>query len=211
MGEQSVELKLLETTLSKQFSTEMTTLKKLQEDNDRQRKDEADKRKEQQDALIAQILNSQVTELEDRKKSRAWVMKYILAPLAVVLAGGGTVGYLQVSGAPTKVQPADVREDVKRESEALEKSISELEKRVSRGDRIHERMVKIQLDQQVELSESVQYLGAKIDRISSRATTIDAPASVLEGRRKADAIKASRGSVPEYDPADPLADIHGAH
>jgi hypothetical protein len=204
------DFKAMETALDRKFSAEIRELKAAQEAVDQRRAEDeeakralVEKSKRQQDEQLSAILQGQVDDLEERKKTRAWVAKYVLGPLALTTAGlGGVGGYI----AKTTPKPADVQSQVLKSEKDLEAQITNLEQKLQTHDRIHRRMVDIQLDQQVQLFDSVTYLSDKIDKISPKAEAVDLPPSLERGAEKAAAIKQARGTQ-DYDPANPLADL----
>lgn len=201
-------LKSLETTLSSKFSTEMAELKAIQAEVEKRRAEEAQKKQEAHDQLLQNILQGQADAIAEKAKMRDFVMKKILAPIAAIVAAIAAI-YVGTGSKIPDVKTRDVKDQVEASAKSLDSRMEKLEERIEDNDKIHERMVEIQLDQQVEMSESTEYLSKKIEAISSRAEAVEVAAypAVSAGQKKAEAIKKARSKAPKYDPADPLADL----
>lgn len=191
--------------VSNELRAELTQIRQLQAENLRARDDTRTT-----EALIRELINEQVKSQQVRTKNREFIKKWVLGPLATLLAGAaGLLGYVQ-SNKPDPTVAEGVEQA--RETEAMENAVStpmvELERKQALTDTKIDRIVEIQLDQQVQLSETTDYIVDKIDHISPRARSVQEPESVQEGRAKANAIKAAReGGKVGYDPANPLGDL----
>lgn len=167
-------------------------------------------------AAIDDLLNKQADDAALQESHRAWVRKFVLGPLVLaVTSGGGAFGFHAYHRAP-EVQTADVRDQVMVSRAELAKRVTGLEAQIKLNREILARMTDMLSDQQVHGSDAVFYLGAKIDRISSRARRQPIPDVVKEVRKRSWQLKQSRTPFQGYDAVRPLGDLtkehrHGAH
>lgn len=161
---------------------------------------------ENRDKLVQQLLE----ETAERRAARSFVMKKVVIPVAVLLGLGGGGGAIWAYNQPEDPEPPTPEVQVQETKKAVASEVDDLEKKQALTDKKIQRIVDIQLDQQVQLTDTVDFLGDKIDKISPRAKTVseDEYPSLGEGRKKAKAIREAReNSDVGYDPADPLADL----
>lgn len=144
----------------------------------------------------------------ERQQLRTMILRYVVGPVFTLLIGGGGAATYWLRALPQQTEQvqAGVEQEGDEIQQAVEVRLEEIETRLDRKDRVDKRIVEIQLDQQVELSAAIQYLGAKIDSISPRAASVPEPDVVTQGKAKAERILEARDGH-RYDPADPLSDI----
>lgn len=191
--------------LTSQFSAEISQLQKLQEAAEAAR----DKRNRETQDQLATILMADAA--EKTKRGKLWTQ--ILTTVAGLIVTFATfVTYKLATYSPAEQQVKDAVDKVEASSTAVidvRGRIDAVESRLDKGDQIHERIVDIQLRQQVQMTDTTDYLSDKIDKINPRARTVAEPPSVTAGRKIADDIK-KKTHKPQYDPADPLADLAAA-
>ena len=207
-GDSSEDLSSLEETITRSFTLELNQYRQLQEKNDAAREEERVKKHDRQQKLLEDMLNNAVTAEEKAEKRRVFVKRWVLGPGGVVsLVGAIVLAYVKMNGAPV-TQPEDVKEAVTKEATELGVQIHDVETRLDRNDRIHERMVGIQLDQQVQFIDGHDQLVELVLAPTAAARKkVRERQSVTDGRTKAKAIKNARDGKEQYDPADPLADL----
>jgi len=202
-------------TLSTLLCTEISQLKELQEANEKRRAEarEAEERKkaEQQEkaaktqqALLEQLLTAQVQEAEQKAKRDKVLIQILGALLALITGSGGATVYM-VTRQPTEAETA--RPVV----EQVEQSSSKMQNRVEKAEKKIERLGTIAVEQQVQLADGIEFIGAKIDAAHPRtAEAVEEPPSVRAAKTKAAKIKARKGSAElfrDIDPSDPFAGL----
>lgn len=205
----------LEESLTSKLNAELTQLKQLQVDNESKRKAEIESTIERKHNSLVEVLLTQreldkqerEREKKEREETRRWYVTKVVLPLGFALIsalGGGA--YWNVTHTP---DPAQVVEDSKAAvKSAVDGRLTAVEDHLDRNDKKIQRTVEMLQDQQVQLSESVDYIGDKIEAVHPRAARVDVPPAVESGRKAAAAIKDARGAEgPTYDPADPLGDL----
>lgn len=202
--------------VSAKFSTEIRELKELQAELARRHAEqtaaaEAEKKQEREaaakkhDDAFSQLLQLQVQEAQAKQKRDAMLNKLLAALLAVATSGGGAGIYL-ASQKPTEEErqreAAPVTEAVAKESNEVEARVQDAEKKI-------ERLGEIAVEQQVQLSDGVQYIGDKIDAAHPRQRgDVEQPDSVKAAKRKADKIKQRKGAEELFkDEDDPFAGL----
>lgn len=202
--------------VSERFSTEIRELREVQAALERRRAHERaqEERKKKiereaiarkQDDAFSKLLQLQVQEAEAKSKRDALMNKLLAALLAIATSGGGAGIYLAAQK-PTE-------EDRKREAapvvESVAKETAEVERRVAKAEKKIERLGEIAVEQQVQLSDGVQYIGAKIDAAHPRQRNeVDQPDSVKAAKRKADKIKQRKGAEELFrDEEDPFSGL----
>jgi hypothetical protein len=198
------------------YGTEIRQLKELQAEiakrhAEQRAADEAEKKsardaiaKKQNDAF-SQLLQLQVQEAQSKQKRDAMLNKLLAALLAVATSGGGAGIYL-ASQKPTEEERAREAAPV---TEAVAKESNEVEARVEKNAKKIERLGEIAVEQQVQLSDGVQYIGSKIDAAHPRQRNdVEQPDSVKAAKRKADKIKQRKGAEELFkDEDDPFAGL----
>jgi hypothetical protein len=188
--------------VSQKFSTEIRELKDLQANLERRRAEErmeqeAEKKREResiakkQDDAFGRLLDLQVQEAQAKAKRDAMMNKLLAALLAIATSGGFGGFYLATQ------KPTD--EEREREAapvvETVAKKSNEVEARVEKAEKKIERLGEIAVEQQVQLSDGVQYIGDKIDAAHPRQRDeVAEPDSVKAAKRKADKFKQRKGA-----------------
>jgi hypothetical protein len=195
------------------YGTEIRQLKELQAEiakrhAEQRAADEAEKKSareaiaRKQDDAFSKLLSLQVQEAEAKAKRDAMMNKLLAALLAIATSGGGAGIYL------ASQKPTD--EDRKREAapvvESFAKEADEVERRVEKNAKKIERLGEIAVEQQVQLSDGVQYIGDKIDAAHPRQRgDVEEPDSVKAAKRKAEKIKKRKGAEELFrDEEDPF-------
>ncbi len=210
-------LKKTAASLTQDFQRELEQLEKLQTAAEDRRIQAEEKN---QKNLLSEILATHGAAEKQRKARRLFLVKFILGPTGMLsLIIGGVLGYFKVT-APPETNASDVKASVEKSEAAVTKTIEKkiediehatehkieiIEQATSLNNKKIERLVDIQLDQQVLWSEASDYIVDKIEKAHPKTKSVKEPESVTEGRIRAAAIKAKRKS--DYDPTDPLADI----
>lgn len=150
------------------------------------------------------LLALQVEEAE-AKARRDTVINRLLSALLVIVTGGlGTQYYLGTRHPSPQEQVAPVIKSVGKET-------AEVERRVEKAERKIEVLKDIAQEQQVQISDSTEYITQKIDAAHPRAAgKVDRPESVRKAKTKADAIKKARHESKKElfeDSADPFEGI----
>lgn len=205
-------------TLSTKFRTEIRELKELQEQNEkrraeareaeeRQKREQQEKAAQTQQALLEQLLTAQVQEAEQKAKRDKILIQILGALLALITGGGGATAYM-VTRQPTEDEAAAKAQPV---VDTVEKSSNAMQSRVEKAEKKIERLGTIAVEQQVQLSDGIEYIGKKIDAAHPRtAEAVDEPPSVKAAKTKADTIKRTRGVeklFQDEDPSDPFAGL----
>lgn len=195
----------LVTTLTSSFNRELQAIKELEEQRERARAAKA----ENTEQLLKTMLEMQATDTKKAEDRRKFLLRFVLGPSGLIAAlTGAMVAYVQANQ-PPEPTPAEQVEKVEQVGSKVETRVTELDQHLKRNDKKIERTVDILLDQQVQISDSTDYIVNKIDAAHPRAANkTEEPASFAAGRKKAKAIKRAR-EVEEstYDPADPLGDL----
>ncbi len=204
-------------TLSKKFSTELHALKELQaaveqrraEERAREEVEKAEthaKAARKQEALIGDLLTAQVEEAQLRAKKQGTLNKILAALLTLMTTGGGTGVYLAMQK-PTEDQK---RESAKPVTESIDASRVEVEARIESNAKKIGRLGEIAIEQQVQLSDGVEFIGDKIDAAHPKTKNkVDRPDSVDAAKKRATKIKKSKGAEALFkeDPTDPFAGL----
>jgi hypothetical protein len=201
------------------FSTEIRELKELQAEMERRRAEERaaeelSKKQEReaiarkQDDAFSRLLDLQVQEAQAKAKRDAMMNKLLAALLAIATSGGGAGIYL-ASQKPTEEDRAREAAPV---TDVVEQQSNEVEARVEDAEKKIERLGAIAVEQQVQLSDGVQYIGDKIDAAHPRQRDdVQQPDSVKAAKRKAEKIKQRKGAEALFkdtsDPTDPFSGI----
>jgi hypothetical protein len=204
------------TTLSHEsFSAEIASLRKLHKDIEEQRRKEAELKAEEDERLARRIATAQAREIEAQliaheveskeraKRQKVWTG--ILTSVATLLtAVVGSVAYMMASP-KTQAEKAEAAAPL---IQAIEEKTSEVEQRVSLTEAKVERLKDVVLDQQVQISDSTEYLGNLIKTTMPESADVPRPKSLDDAARKASAIKAARERErqPMFDP-DPFSGI----
>jgi len=179
------------TTLEAKLSELRAYQEQMEAEKDKKRKEEEAARKKVQDDAVSQLLQLQVKEAEERAK-RQGLWNKILAALAVILTGvAGTVGVV-ATRAPT---PEQKEQEAAPVIERVEQEGAQIEKRIKANEDKVERLKDLALEQQVQISDSSEYIVKKIDAAHPRtADDVERPKTMDAANTKADAIKKKRAS-----------------
>lgn len=197
--------------LTRQFRDEISHLRQLQDATDKRRAQEEAAKKaaqaaaaEKQEDLLQQLLTAQVAEAHERIKKQSTLNKILAAVLVVLTGSGGAGVYFGTRVASVEQKAEDAAPVVK----SVADGSRQIEARVDQAEKKIERLGEFAVDQQVQLSDSVEYLSEKIDAVNPKsAGKVLMPATVRAARMKADAIKRRRGESavsPYTDPTDPF-------
>ena len=195
----------IETHLTGAFQTELGELRKLQALHTQEAKKVV---KEGQEETLQRLQALQLEEAElVAKRQGLWnkLLAALVSLLTAVAAGGVYVGLRPQPVTEQEAKPVlEKVEAVNRETSA------EIEARVSKAEAKIERLKDVALEQQVQLSESTDYIVRKIDAAHPRtADAVQVPPSVKQAKDKADAIKREREQRSEemFPETDPFAGI----
>lgn len=189
-------------TLTGAFNKELEQLKELEAQRERDRKAKADNTEQ----LLRTMLEMQAAAEKRAEERRKFLIRFILGPSGLVAAiSGAVLGYTQATRTDEDPPGLEDTKRVRATTTKVEQRVNELDTRLKINDLKVERVVDVLLDQQVQLSDSIDHVIEKIERAHPQTRSIQEPASLTEGREKARAIKQKR--TPEYDPADPLGDL----
>ena len=166
-----------------------------------------DERKRGQEAKLSELLQIQV-ETAEAGKARQVLFNRLLAALVTVMtaaAGGGIYfGTRTPTAEEAMVDQAPVLNRVSRESD-------QIERRVANNAAKIERLKDVAMEQQVQLSDSFEFVIQKLDTMSPRtADAVSRPPTLDEAKMKADAIKAQRKAQQRKaieSSADPFAGL----
>lgn len=165
---------------------------------------------------LQHLLQIQSQESEERTKERAERVKnYKLrnrllgVGLTVFTVGGGIL--LSYFKTQSESQGQKQSSDIVRSVEA---EMTEMERRVDTTEKKIERLGEIAIEQQVQLADSIEYIGDKIDAAHPRqADDVEPPPSVKRAKKKSESIKMRRGVEKlfnhEDDPTNPFAGLQG--
>lgn len=151
---------------------------------------------------LERISNGGLTDDEKAIRRRFW--KKIGGALGtLVLAGAGGTGYwVKVAPAsPPKIEAVDVKEAVEAGTTDLELIIKgdplnpkdtgilgKVDGNTEKLSWLHERAE----EQQVQISDSTEFLGDKLDAISTKASKVKKPKTLQQAKERADRIKAAK-------------------
>lgn len=191
-------------TLTASLHRELGAIKEIEEQREVGRRAK-EKRTEE---LLERMLEEQAAadlRAEDRRK---FLIRFVLGPSGLIAAlSGAVLAYVQATR-PEQPTATEQVETVQKVGDKVEDRVEALDEHIKRNDRKIERTVEVLLDQQVQISESTDYIVGKIEAAHPKVRgDEDVPESVLEGRRKAAAIRAERAQKPTYNPAKPLEDL----
>ncbi len=136
-----------------------------------------------QDRQLQQLVDLQLEQAQEAQRRGVVFTRLIsaLAALITAITGGGIYWGTR---APT---PQQERERVAPIVRAVS---SDTAARVSAAERKVETLGEIVIEQQVVLTEGIDYLGRKLDAVSpARAPKVEAPASLTEARKKTQRLK----------------------
>jgi len=192
----------LVSTLTNSFNAELRQLKEIEEQRERERKAKA----ENTEALLKTMLEMQAAADQRAEARRKFLVRFVLGPSGLIAAiSGGLLAYVQATR-PTDPSAIEQSAQVEAVGAKVDRRVNELDRHIKNNDKKIERVVEVLLDQQVQISESADFIVGKIETAHPRTRNMDVPASVKAGREKARAIKAKRVTT-EYDPADPIGDL----
>ena len=189
-------------TLTGAFNKELEQLKELEAQRERDRKAKADNTEQ----LLRTMLEMQATAEKRADERRKFLIRFILGPSGLIAAiSGAVLGYTQATRTDEDPPGLEDTKRVRATTTKVEQRVNQLDTRLKINDLKVERVVDVLLDQQVQLSDSIDHVIEKIERAHPQTRSIQEPPSLTEGREKARAIKVKQ--APEYDPADPLGDL----
>lgn len=141
---------------------------------------------------------------DEKKASRRRFWKKLGGILGGILAvaGGGTGYWVKTAPpAPEKVEASDVKDAVAESKTELELIIKgdplnpkdtgilgKVDGNIEKLDWLHERAE----EQQVQISDSTEFLGDKLDAISAKASKVKKPPTLEQAKDRADRIKAAK-------------------
>jgi len=139
---------------------------------------------------LERLIRLQSEEAETRAERQQLWNKLLAALVAILTAAAGSGVWLG-SQRPTEAQ-------IKEETRPVVKAVTE---RVDVAEVKIERLKDVALEQQVQIADSVEYIGAKIDAIAPRRSPkVDVPPSLKAAQKKAEAIKRQKTLFEEADP-----------
>jgi hypothetical protein len=151
---------------------------------------------------LNQLSNGGVSPEEKAMKRRFWKkIGGALGTVAAIVAGGTGYWVKTAPPKPPEVNPADVKVAVEESSNDLEQIIKgdpldpddagilgKVDGNIEKLDWLHERAE----EQQVQISDSTEFLGDKLDAISLKASKVKKPATLQQAKDRADRIKAAK-------------------
>ncbi len=179
--------------LAASLRDEMGQLRLESAHRDEQTISEQSRISEDQRQTLERLISLQVEDVETRgQRQKLW--NKLLAGLITMLTAAAGGGIWVGAKRPTE---AEIIEDTRPVVEGMDK----VKKRVDVAEIKIERLKSLALEQQVQISDSVEYLGDKIDAIAPRRSgRVELPASLEKAKRKANAIRASEDLFVEPDP-----------
>lgn len=180
----------------------------LREFHEHQKRESASRQAEQE-TLVNNLLQQQVEEAEQKAERGRMVNKILTAVVALVGTAGGTGFYFTAQSSKEAAVEAAAAE---RASHAEPAALRSLDKRVNLTERKIERLGEIAVEQQVQLSDSIEYIGKKIDAAHpSQRDKVKEPESVKAAKTRASKIKMRKGAnalfTDTQDPTDPFSDL----
>lgn len=172
------------------METKISELRKLQAEADARQRQEAAERKKAQEEKLDALLQLQVDQAEQQKNRQVLLNRLLAALVTIVTAAAGGGVYL---GTRQNQNPQDAADTVQMK-EAVEAQGEGIEKRIELNEKKVERLKDVALEQQVQLSDSTEYIIQKIDAAHPRSPDIETPEaeSVEKAKKKADAIKRAK-------------------
>ncbi len=162
-----------------------------------------------QNQALQHLLQVQSQESVERIKRQKLWNRILAIGISVITVGGGVmISYFQAaSKSENEKQSQDIVQSVQSE-------MSEVESRVDLTEKKIERLGEIAIEQQVQLTDSIEYIGDKIDAAHPRqADAVKPPPSVQRAKKKSESIKMRRGVEKlfnhEDDPTNPFAGLQG--
>ena len=172
------------------METKISELRKLQAEADARQRQEAAERKKAQEEKLDALLQLQVDQAEQQNNRQVLLNRLLAALVTIVTAAAGGGVYL---GTRQNQNPQDAADTVQ-VKEAVEAQGEGIEKRIELNEKKVERLKDVALEQQVQLSDSTEYIIQKIDAAHPRSPDIASPEaeSVEKAKKKAAAIKRSK-------------------
>lgn len=139
-------------------------------------------------AMLSKMLEQQV--LAEQQKAQRWqfFMRYVVGPLVAFIIGGGSVAGYTIAQRPETPSPDQLTQEAA--SSAAQKTSLPIKLRVSDLEGRVENLAYSVVEQQIQLSEGIQYIADKIDAAHpSKADKIDVPPTVKAAAEKAEEIK----------------------
>jgi len=173
------------------METKISELRALQAEADARQQREAAERKKAQEEKLDALLQLQVDQAEQQKQRQVLLNRLLATLVTVVTAAAGGGVYLGVRRHDQN--PQDAADTVKM-TKAVEEQGQGIEKRIELNEKKVERLKDVALEQQVQLSDSTEYIIQKIDAAHPRSPDIASPEaeSVEKAKKKAAAIKRSK-------------------
>ena len=162
-----------------------------------------------QNQALQHLLNVQSQESVERIKRQKLWNRILAVGISVITVGGGAlISYFQSS---SKLESEKQSQDI---VQSVQSEMSEMENRVDTTEKKIERLGEIAIEQQVQLADSIEYIGLKIDAAHPRqADDVQPPPSVRRAKEKSESIKLQRGVEKlfnhEDDPTNPFAGLQG--
>lgn len=154
------------------------------EDSQTQRYREEDEVK----TLLEKMLEQQATEAQHKAQRWQFAMRYVVGPVVAFLVGGGAVGGYTLANQPKRPSPDELTTEAA-ESAASKTSLP-IKLRVGDLESKVQRLGIAVVEQQVQLSEGIQYIADKIDAAHpSKADKIPVPETVKAASDKAAEIE----------------------
>jgi len=160
-----------------------------------------------QNQALQHLLNVQSQESVERIKRQKLWNRILAIGISVLTVGGGVlISYFQSS---SKLESEKQSQDI---VQSVQSEISEMESRVDTTEKKIGRLGEIAIEQQVQLADSIEYIGDKIDAAHPRqAGDVQPPPSVRRAKEKSESIKLQRGVEKlfnhEDDPTNPFAGL----
>jgi hypothetical protein len=166
------------------------------------RRDFAELRAEREDTGVFRVRAQDIAQHVDvvlsshddakREQSRRAIIRWVIGLIITgALSGGGYFAVVRPN-LPSRVEVSDVQETVESRSSDLDQAVRQQATRVDIVEKKIDRLENVAVEQQVLLNDGVQYLGDKIDKISSRAREIEEPETLKASKEKSQREKARR-------------------
>lgn len=197
-------------SISSKITQELEQLKLLQSASAERIKDEVDRKERETHQLFEQLMLMQVKDQAERDDRRKFWTRFVLGPSgAIAVIVGSVVGYMRIQDpAPTVREQVEQVEQVQQAvTKTVEHRVGDVEASLAKNDEKIKRTVDILLQQQVQLTETTDYIIEKIEKAHPNTRTMEEPPAVTAGRDRADAIKRRSKTQTQYDPANPLAGL----
>ena len=202
----STDLQSSFTSLGHELRAEMAELEALRAGRQQDDRAAAQALQRDQEALFRNLLNNQVQDTQ-RKNEASTKLKYSLLAVFTTLLGGGSIfGVQNYSATPAPGAEIGVTKESARDAK-----IQELSRQLELQRQLIVRLGQIVSDQGVHTSDSVFYLGLKLDRVNNRAKRIEPPMTVKDAATAAMKVKSTRSPFTGYNPADPFGDLLRSH